>query len=256
MSFERPLAGTGPGAEPAPIATPHGGAAADGATTPSMKLQILSTEHWSLLASRSMAWNESFSRAGMFLAALSGAIVALALVAQATSFGDGFRIFGLIVLPVVLFIGVGTVFRMGFANYHDAICVLGMNRIRAGYLRLAPDLDEYFVMGTTDDRRGFDLTQAMVPETPLIVQMLASSVMLVSVIDSVLVGAIVALAVLQLGGTTLLAVFASIIGFALTMLAFLAYARRQIGGLQRSFETRFPSAPAGTTGDPGEAGSE
>lgn len=246
MSFERPLAGTGPGAEPAPIATPHGGESADGGTTPSMKLQILSTEHWSLLASRSMAWNESFSRAGMFLAALSGAIVALALVAQATSFGDGFRIFGLIVLPVVLFIGVGTVFRMGFANYHDAVCVMGMNRIRAGYLRLAPDLDEYFVMGTTDDRRGFDLTQAMIPETPLIVQMLASSVMLVSVLDSVLVGAIVALAVLQLGGSTLLAVVVSIVGFALTMLAFLVYARRQIGGLQQSFETRFPSAPDST----------
>ena len=245
MSFERPLAGTGPGAEPAPIPAPQGGATETGATAPSTKLQILSTEHWSLLASRSLAWNESFSRAGMFLAALSGAIVALALVAQATSFGDGFRIFGLIVLPVVLFIGVGTVFRMGFANYHDAVCVMGMNRIRAGYLRLAPDLDEYFVMGTTDDRRGFDLTQAMIPDTPLIVQMLASSVMLVSVIDSVLVGAIAALAVLQLDGSTLLAVFVSIVGFALTMLAFLAYARRQIGGLQQSFETRFPSAPGG-----------
>ena len=253
MSFERPLAGTGPGAEPAPIAAPHGGTAADGATTPSMKLQILSTEHWSLLASRSLAWNESFSRAGMFLAALSGAIVALALVAQATSFGDGFRIFGLIVLPVVLFIGVGTAFRMGFANYHDAVCVMGMNRIRAGYLRLAPDLDEYFVMGTTDDRRGFDLTQAMIPKTPMIVQMLASSVMLVSVIDSVLVGAIAALAVLQLGAGTPLAVAISVVGFLLSMAAFLAYARRQIRGVQDALIPRFPSAPADTAGVPGEA---
>ncbi|MDF2748200.1 MAG: hypothetical protein K0S98_2487, partial [Propionibacteriaceae bacterium] len=153
MSFERPMAGTGPGAEPAPIATPHGGAAADGATTPSMKLQILSTEHWSLLASRSLAWNESFSRGGMFLATLSGAIVALALVAQATQFGEGFRIFGLVILPVVLFVGIGTNFRMGYANYHDAVCVQGMNRIRAGYLELAPDVKRFFVMGTTDDER-------------------------------------------------------------------------------------------------------
>ena len=137
MSFERPLAGTGPGAEPAPAAIARD-ADATGSSTASMRLQILSTEHWSLLASRSMAWNESFARGGMFLATLSGAIVALALVAQATSFGDGFRIFGLIVLPVVLFIGVGTTLRMGIENYHDAICIHGMNRIRAGYLAPGP----------------------------------------------------------------------------------------------------------------------
>ncbi len=37
-------------------------------TERSVRLQILSTEHWSLLASRSLAWNEVFSRTTMFLA--------------------------------------------------------------------------------------------------------------------------------------------------------------------------------------------
>jgi len=32
--------------------------ATNGEATPAMRLQILSTEHWSLLASRSLAWNE------------------------------------------------------------------------------------------------------------------------------------------------------------------------------------------------------
>ena len=104
----------------------------------SMRLQILSTEHWSLLASRSLAWSESFSRAGMFLATLSGAIVALALVAQATDFGDGFLLTAMVILPVVLFVGTATVVRLGDSNYHDAICVIGMNRIRHAYLELAP----------------------------------------------------------------------------------------------------------------------
>ena len=31
-------------------------------------VQILTTEHWSLLASRSLAYNEAFARGGMFLA--------------------------------------------------------------------------------------------------------------------------------------------------------------------------------------------
>jgi hypothetical protein len=38
-------------------------------------LQVLTTEHWSLLAGRSISWNESFSRATIFLTALSGAVV-------------------------------------------------------------------------------------------------------------------------------------------------------------------------------------
>ena len=57
---------------------------------PALRLQILTTEHWSLLATRGLSWNEAFSRAAMFLSALSAAVVALALVAQATTFGDGF----------------------------------------------------------------------------------------------------------------------------------------------------------------------
>ena len=38
-------------------------------------LQILSTEHWSLLTTRSLAYNESFSRAGMFLTFLSATLI-------------------------------------------------------------------------------------------------------------------------------------------------------------------------------------
>jgi hypothetical protein len=79
--------------------------------TDSLRVQILATEHWSLLASRSLAWNESFSRAGMYLSTISGATVALALIAQASDFGDRFRLFALAILPVVLFVGIGTVLR-------------------------------------------------------------------------------------------------------------------------------------------------
>ena len=49
--------------------------------TQRLRMQILTTEHWSSLASRGLAWNESFSRAGMYLSTLSGAMVALGLVA-------------------------------------------------------------------------------------------------------------------------------------------------------------------------------
>jgi hypothetical protein len=212
-----------------------------GELTPAMKLQILSTEHWSLLASRSLAWNESFSRAGMFLSTLSGSIVAIALVAQATQFGEGFRIFALVLLPVVLLVGVGTVLRMGISNYHDAMTVIGMNRIRAAYMEIAPDLVKYFVMGTTDDQRGVNLTMAVQPGTSLLVQMLASTPLLVTIIDGVLVAAIIALLVIQLGGAVSLALLLAAAGFVVTLGGFTWYAGRDIARIIAAHRPMFPS---------------
>ena len=60
-----------------------------GTTPAALRVQILSTEHWSLLATRSQTWNESFARAQMFLSVLAASVIALALVAQASSFGAG-----------------------------------------------------------------------------------------------------------------------------------------------------------------------
>ena len=53
----------------------------------SLRLQILATEHWSLLATRSMLWSESFNRTGMFLTVVSASVVGLAFVGQAADFG-------------------------------------------------------------------------------------------------------------------------------------------------------------------------
>ncbi len=241
MSFERPTGhGTGIGAEPVAPTGGHDAGAPPQAVSAQMRLQILSTEHWSLLASRSLAWNESFSRAGMFLSTLSGAIVALALVAQATQFGEGFRLFGLTILPVVLFLGIGTVLRMGFANYHDALCVVGMNRIRAAYLEMAPDIERYLVMGATDDERGVSTTMGLMPRTSMPAQMLASSPLLISVINSVLVAAIAALLAVQLGSGTPVALILGVVGFVASFVGHATYARGQIAEANRDFVPLFP----------------
>ncbi len=67
------------------------------------KLQILATEHWSLLATRSLTYTESLGRVNMFLAILSGAVIALALVAQADRFGSTFIAVAIFMLSVVFF---------------------------------------------------------------------------------------------------------------------------------------------------------
>jgi hypothetical protein len=122
------------------------------------RIQILATEHWNLLSTRSLSWSESFSRASMFLTVLSGSVVALALVAQATAFGEGFVLFALLILPVLLFVGVTTFVRLVEVNNEDVHWVYGMNRLRHAYLDMEPDLEPYFVTGFTDDDAAISRT--------------------------------------------------------------------------------------------------
>jgi hypothetical protein len=53
------------------------GAPASGPLADPRALQILTTEHGGLRTTRSLTYTDAFSRAGMFLSTLSGAIVAL-----------------------------------------------------------------------------------------------------------------------------------------------------------------------------------
>jgi hypothetical protein len=55
--------------------TPHGSPPQQAA---SVRAQILATEHWSLLATRSMTWSEVMSRIVIHLTVLSASLVVLA----------------------------------------------------------------------------------------------------------------------------------------------------------------------------------
>ena len=242
MTFER-----NPGLPPEPGPTPVVGAAtagtASGPTPVQIRLQILSTEHWSLLASRSLAWNESFSRAGMFLSTLSGAMVALALVAGLDKTGDAFFLFAIVLLPVVLFVGVATLLRLGASNQHDAICVIGMNRIRGAYLEIAPDLAPYFVMSPHDDPRGMYVTQ-VVPSTLGTWQFIAASTpFLVTVINAVLAGAIAATIALRLNVVPAASLGLALVVFVGVMFVEARVSRRNMMRVQSELRPMFPSPP-------------
>lgn len=240
MSFERMGSMPMPEAAPQPATGPTAGSG-DGHEVPqALRLQILATEHWSLLATRSMAWSEMFARAGMFLSTLSGAIVALALVGQGSGFGGTFALFGIVILPVVLFIGVTTFFRMGATNRNDAWCVIGMNRIRAAYFEMAPDLERFFVTSGHDDVRGVGITMGVDPSLPMGVHFLAATPVIVIVINAVLAGAIVGLIAAELGVGTTPAVATSVVVFLIAFLIEGAYARNAVTREQSSVRPMFP----------------
>jgi hypothetical protein len=128
--------------------------ATDGPLADPRALTILTTEHWSLLAARSLVYNEAFARTGMFLTFLSASLVALALVAQAMGFDRDFLLFAAVVLAFDLFIGLATLGRVSSASNEDLRCIAGMNRIRHAYLEIDPELERYFISSRYDDIRG------------------------------------------------------------------------------------------------------
>lgn len=247
MSFERMPAPAGP--EPVP---PASGIGAEGGSPLPLRLQVLATEHWGLLATRSLAWTESFTRAGMFLSALSGAIVALALVAQATAFGGEFSLFALVILPVVLFLGLATYVRIGRSNSYDAMCVVGMNRIRHAYLEITPEVAPYLVMGTHDDEPALNRTMGYPAGPPnWIVDVLVSTPFVIAVINAVIGGVIGAVLGVQLGlGTGAAVVLAVVVGL-IVLGAQVGAAIRSIGAEIAGYQPMFPSpADDGRSGEP------
>lgn len=219
--------------------------ASTGSGSPQL-LQILATEHWSLLAARNLAYNEAMSRASIFVAALSGAVVALALVAQATDFGSGFVAFALVLLPVVFFLGWATVARLGQVNVEDARWVQGMNRIRHAYLELAPELEPYFVASRYDDEAGIRLSSMARRDPYPLLQPFVAVPGVVAVVNCVVAGAILGIVGLGLDLGTGGSLALGCVGFGLAFAFFGVWARRWIRRSARELVVRFP-----TPGDDG-----
>src|SRR5437763_16811318 len=75
-------------------------------------VSFVTTEHFTLQGARSQTVSESTGRATMFLASVSGGLVAFGLVATATHVGTAFYVFGLILLPTLAFVGLVTFDRV------------------------------------------------------------------------------------------------------------------------------------------------
>jgi hypothetical protein len=156
---------------------------------------ILATEHWSLIATRSLIWNEALSRATVFLTVLSASIVALALLANATGFGSETTTFALVLLPVVLLLGITTHVRLIQINTEEFQLVLAMNRLRQGYLAIEPGLEPYFTTSPHDDEAGLAITYMLEHPTQahLWLHFLVNTPTIIATVDAALSTAIVVL---------------------------------------------------------------
>jgi hypothetical protein len=209
------------------------------------KLQILATEHWSLLATRSLTYTESLGRVNMFLAILTGAVISLALVAQADRFGPTFIAVAIFMLSVVLFAGVATVGRLMMLNRDDYRWVIGMNRLRRAYLDLHPELEPHFVTSPYDDlpgalqTLGIDIRGAQ--RLGSLLHGLQTLPGMLSVIVASVAGAIGALVGYAIGIPLLGVLLAGAAAFVLAAVLMGIWGRRSVGRFSPSLEARFPT---------------
>ena len=105
----------------------------------------MTTEHFALQGARSATIAESNGRASMFLAATSGGLVALGLVATASSLGAAFYGFALVLLPTLAFIGFVTFERALQSSIEDTEYGRRIALLRGYYFGQAPEIASYLL---------------------------------------------------------------------------------------------------------------
>jgi hypothetical protein len=180
---------------------------------------FVTTEHFTLQGARSQTVSEATGRASIFLASVSGGLVALGLMATAAHMGTAFYALALTLLPTLAFVGLVTFDRVLQNRLEDLNYANRIARLRGFYFAHAPELDAYLL--------------SVPPERRLMVQGLPEGLWqnfvtiagMVAVITSVLAGASVAPLVAVVAHHSLAAALAA--GGAVTIAALGAMMRHQ-----------------------------
>ncbi len=114
-------------------------------------LQFMTTEQFTLRTARAATIAESNGRVSLFIGAVSSAIVALAFIGQTSGMSDAFFVFGLVLFPSLIFLGVITFERVLQTALEDWMYSVEIARIRHFYAELAPEMRRYFTEPVNDD---------------------------------------------------------------------------------------------------------
>jgi hypothetical protein len=202
-------------------------------------MQALTTEHFTLQTARAVAVSEGNGRTALYVGALSSTLVALALVAQRSPLGELFYAVALTVLPAVLFLGLVTYVRVLQNSIEDILYARAINRIRHYYTEIDPSQAHYFLLSGRDDVRGA-LANMYVRDSWT--QFLFTMPSAVAVINALLAGVTVALALVTAVGTPLPLTVLTGMAFGTTVLALhLAYQLRRFATMKAKVAAVFPS---------------
>jgi hypothetical protein len=179
---------------------------------------FVTTEHFVLQGSRASTIAESTGRANMFLASVSGGLVALGLVATASRVGTAFYAFGLVLLPTLAFVGFVTFERVLQSGVEDLGYARRIALLRGYYFDNAPELAPYLLSVPPEDR----LRVQGLPFAPW--QEFRTVAGMVAVITAVLAGSTAAMAaILTFDHSLAVAVVSGMLVALPTMIAMIRY---------------------------------
>jgi ABC-type sugar transport system permease subunit len=186
----------------------------------------VTTEHFVLAGARASTIAESTGRANMFLAAVSGGLVALGLVATASSLGAAFFGFGLVLLPTLTFVGLVTFERTLQTSIEDTEYARRIALLRGYYFEHAPEIAQYLLSVPPAER----LHMQRVPGDRW--QGYRTVAGMVAVLTAVLAGSTAALAAILIFDHSLAA--AVISGAVVALPVMIAMVRREDSAWQRA----------------------
>jgi hypothetical protein len=167
-------------------------------------VSFVTTEHFALQSARAATIAESIGRATMFVASISGGLIALGLVATASHLGTAFYAFGLVILPTLAFVGLVTFERALQSAMDDHLLARRIALLRGYYLDNAPELARYLVSSTTPTDRL--RTQGLLAMRRQVLRTVAG---MVAVITAVLAGSAASLIAILASDHSLLAALVS-----------------------------------------------
>jgi hypothetical protein len=220
------------------------GSAAKPALDPA-SVQYLLAEFAYFESRRASIVSDASARAALFMNSVAAGTVALALVAQLSGVGPQFLVFSLVVLPTLLFLGLGTFRRLNDLNIEDTLYLVGLTRIRVYFQAAEPALKPYDVFLGNDDLGSLAINagQLEVTPRPRLWRVLVTTPGTVATVCGVIAGAMAAV-VLTLGGIEpfLIGALAVVAGVATVAVLFLGQLRaiRRIFG---AYRPRFPAPP-------------
>ncbi|MGH3706373.1 MAG: hypothetical protein ACRDT9_17180 [Agromyces sp.] len=203
----------------------------------SLRAQMLATEHWSLLASRSTTQSEVLTRIAIFLTLVSAGLVTLGVLGNATGFRGWFGVAALGVLLLLVLLGFITTLRVFNTATEDLMYVVAMNRLRGAYVDLDPGLEPYLLMSPNDDMEGSRRTYHYFGDRGSGSQVIASSMMLIALVEAAVVGLFVGAFVAALSGPIWLALT---LGAGAGLIVLAAWTRRGYRSYIASFRTHVP----------------
>jgi hypothetical protein len=207
----------------------------------SVRAQLLATEHWSLLASRSTAQSEVLSRIAILLTLVSAGLVSLALVGQATEFSDAFIAFAIGVLAFIVLVGLLTGIRVMNIGMEDLMYVVAMNRLRGAYVELDPGLDRILMASPHDDFAGVQQTYYFFSPKRGTSQVFGSTMMFITLINGALIGLLVAsISMVFSTSTPLAVVLGALLGLGYSVVN-IGLGKRKFDAVRTTFPAEFPS---------------